>query len=55
MIACGSLAPFRLDPQAMQGMSSHYLLRAAIPKSTRLSIIYDFNTLPAVVERKKAS
>jgi hypothetical protein len=54
MVACGSLAPFRLGPQAIQGMSSHYLLRAAIPKPTRLSIIYDFNTLPAVVERKKA-
>jgi hypothetical protein len=54
MIACGSLAPFRLGPQAIQGISSHYLLRAGIPKQTRLSIIYDFAAQPAVVERKKA-
>jgi hypothetical protein len=55
MIACGSLAPFRLGPQATQGISSHYLLRAGIPKPTRLSIIYDFTAQPAVVERKKTS
>jgi hypothetical protein len=53
MIACGSLAPFRLGPQATQGISSHYLLRAGIPKPTRLSIIYDFTAQPPVVERKK--
>jgi hypothetical protein len=54
MIACGSLAPFRLAPQAVQGMASHYLLRAATPKQAQLSIIYDFNTQPAAVERKKS-
>jgi len=54
MIACGSLAPFRLRPQEVRELSSNYLLRGPVPKQTRLSIIYDFAAQPAVAERKKA-
>lgn len=51
MIACGSLSPVRLGPQAIQAISSNYLLRGPVPKQTRLSIIYDFTAQPAVVKR----
>ena len=54
MIACGSLAPFRLRPQEVRELSSNYLLRGPVQKSARVSIIYDFTAAPAVAERKKA-
>lgn len=53
MIACGSLAPLRLAPRSTQSLSTNYIFRGPMPKSSRLSIIYDFTTWPAVVERKK--
>jgi hypothetical protein len=43
MIACGSLAPLYLRPQAVQTTSSHYLLTGTVPKQTSLSIIYHFS------------
>jgi hypothetical protein len=54
MIACGSLAPLHLRPHEVQSISSHYFLRASIPKLIRLSIIYDFTVQPTVAKRKKA-
>jgi hypothetical protein len=54
MIACGSVAPFRLRPQEVRELSSNYLLRGPVQKSERLSIIYDFSAQPTVAKRKKA-
>jgi hypothetical protein len=54
MIACGSLAPFRLGPQTVQAISSNYLLRGPVPKSSPFSIIYDFGAEPAVVAKRAA-
>jgi hypothetical protein len=54
MIACGSLAPFRLASGEKTSISSNYLLRRFAPKPSRLSIIYDFTPRPAVGQRSKA-
>jgi hypothetical protein len=54
MIACGSLAPLRLGARTVHAISSNYLLRGPVPKSSPFSIIYDFTAQPAVVEKKQA-
>jgi hypothetical protein len=54
MIACGSLAPLRLGPRTVHAISSNYLLRGPVPKSSPFAIIYDFTTQPAVVEKRAA-
>jgi hypothetical protein len=54
MIACGSLAPFRLRPQEVRELSSNYPLRGPVQKSARLSLIYDFAAQSTLAERKKA-
>jgi hypothetical protein len=54
MIACGSLAALRLGPRTVHAISSNYLLRGPLPKSSPFSIIYEFTAQPAVVEKRKA-
>ena len=50
MIACGSLAPFRLLPHESREISSAYIVRGALPAKVPIAIIYDFN-LTRVPER----
>lgn len=47
MIACGSLAPFRLDARQTRQISSTYILRETGSSKTPLSIIYDFAPAPS--------
>jgi hypothetical protein len=51
MIACGSLAPFRLLPHETQTISSSYLARGTLPARAPFSIIYDFN-FPRPAEKR---
>ena len=53
MIACGSLAPFRLRTQEVRELSSNYLLRGPVQKSARLSIIYDFAAQPHLRKERR--
>lgn len=54
MIACGFLAPFRLASREKLAISSNYLLRRPLPKSSLLSIIYGFSDQPAAVKKNNA-
>jgi hypothetical protein len=54
MIACGFLAPFRLASREKLAISSNYLLRRPLPKSSLLSIIYGFSDQPAAVKKSNA-
>jgi hypothetical protein len=54
MIACGFLAPFRLASREKLAISSNYLLRRPLPKSSLLSIIYNFSDQPAAVKKNNA-
>lgn len=47
MIACGSLAPFRLDARQTRQISSTYIFRETGSSKTPLSIIYDFAPAPS--------
>jgi hypothetical protein len=55
MIACGLLAPLRLEPNETRDLSSAYLLRGKIPAGTSVKIIYDFASEPSPAKRRPAS
>ncbi|MGH7798625.1 MAG: hypothetical protein ACREQ2_27475 [Candidatus Binatia bacterium] len=54
MIACGSLAPARLDPGEIREAFSSYILGGVSAKS-RLSIVYEFSVAPQKTEKKTIS